>query len=105
MTEQDNTTTENETSGTDEAPVSTYQRAGTAPARAPSGYPGSYGYSAGLSSDADSNTDRRLTIGAGITICQDTIGAGNARRLRQFHIRQDTNADQNNIGGNLSPIR
>lgn len=61
MTEQDTSTTEQE----DTVPtMSSYQRPGQAPAR--SGYPGAYPGLGGA--EAVSDSDRRLTIGPGITM-------------------------------------
>lgn len=66
MTNQDNTATTQD----DNAPaaVSSYQRPGQAHVRSASGYPGSYpGFSSGVSETA-AESERRLTIGPGITM-------------------------------------
>jgi cytoskeletal protein CcmA (bactofilin family) len=73
MTEQDNKQTDTAYGEDRDLPISTYARAGAAPAaRAPvSAYPGSYSaYSARPHEQANaaSSSDRRLTIGAGITL-------------------------------------
>lgn len=59
-----------ETTQEDNIPASIYQRAGTAPVRAAGGYPGAYpGYAATpAAGQQEARGDRRLTIGAGITM-------------------------------------
>ena len=68
MTDQDKTTSEQEDSAP--AALGTYQRP-TQPAQMPSrgGYPGAYpGVSAAAASESSADSDRRLTIGRGITM-------------------------------------
>ena len=64
MTDQDKTATEQE--GSAPAVMGAYQRPGQAPVRAAGGYPGAYPGLGG--SPADTGSDRRLTIGSGITM-------------------------------------
>ncbi|MCB9983345.1 MAG: polymer-forming cytoskeletal protein [Rhodospirillales bacterium] len=65
MTEQDNTAREQESSAS--VAMGGYQRPGQAPVRSAGGYPGAYpGF--GGSSDTASDSERRLTIGRGITM-------------------------------------
>jgi len=66
MTEQDNTTPGQEESVP--TGMSPYQRPGQSPVRAAGGYPGAYPGGAGGSSSEASSSDRRLTIGPGITM-------------------------------------
>lgn len=70
MTEQQNNQADQ--TETMEASMSPYQRAGQAPVRAATTYPGAYpGYTAGGSTAASAQQnagERRLTIGAGITM-------------------------------------
>lgn len=68
MTEQDNATPEQEET-TAPAAMGSYQRPGQAPVRSAGGYPGSSSYPGIVAGASEaSESDRRLTIGPGITM-------------------------------------